>query len=214
MKKRLSKMLLSLLILITLNSCIGLSMDIQMLKNGSGRINLEYRISQMLESIGKLDGNENFPIVPVGRADWERSISRIPGISLVSFSSSQRLSDLIVNVTLEYTDVQALLNFLDPAEERMSYSPGKININLFQPGLEISSDLLEFAQMVSVGYKFSFSFSAEGNSVLAITDGTGKEIPTPLSTEVTQSGKKVSMSMDIMDIFTQQEGLGVSVSWQ
>ena len=43
---------------IGLNSCLGASADITIRSDGSGRIALEYRVSQMLESLGRLDGNE------------------------------------------------------------------------------------------------------------------------------------------------------------
>jgi hypothetical protein len=214
MKKRSLKVLFPLLFLITLNSCIGLSMDIQMRRDGSGRIVMEYRISNMAEYIGRLDGNENWPILPVGRADWERSLARMPGLSLVSFSSNQRAQDTVNNVTLEYDNAQALVKFLDPSGERSSSGPGRIDIVFHKSGSPgIDASLLDLARQVSAGYKFELSFSAEENSRLTVTDGEGKEIPPPSSAEVVQSGRKVSMSIGIMDIITRADGLGASINW-
>ena len=65
---------------VVLNSCLGVSADITIKADGSGKIALEYRVSQALESLGKLDGNG--PAIPVGKADFERSVSRIPGLRL------------------------------------------------------------------------------------------------------------------------------------
>jgi len=99
-------------------SCLGIAADITIRADGSGKISLEYRVSQMLESLGRLDGNEGWPAIPVGRADFERSLSRIPGIRMSFFSSQEKPNalggrDLVTNVTLEFANAAALLAFLD-----------------------------------------------------------------------------------------------------
>jgi len=212
MLKKLS-VLLSFLLLLIFNSCIGLSMDIQMRKDGSGKINMEYRVSSMAEATGKLDGNENWPIVPVGRADFERSISRIPGIRLVSFSSSEKQPDVITNVTLEFDNTQALLRFLDPQGTKAHYYEGRLDLILIEAGLNYDKDLLDLVRQVSAGYNLVISFSADSNSTMTITDGTGNEIKPPADSQFVQSGKKVSWTTAIAGIFSLTNGLGVSFRW-
>ena len=139
-------LLLPLLILI-FNSCIGISADIQMRRDGSFRLVLEYRISRMAETIGRLDGNEIWQFIPTGRADFERTIARIDGVRLVSFSSRERTSDIVNNITLDFKDAQALLNFLDPQGRRASInredSLNRFNIILNEPvSSEINTDLM------------------------------------------------------------------------
>jgi len=204
----------SVLFLLIFNSCIGLSMDIQMRKDGSGRINAEYRISSMAETIGRLDGNENWPIIPLGRADFERSIARIYGMKLVSFSSRENPQEVVYNAVLEFENTEALIKFLDPLKTRTSLSSGRLDI-IFkeneQP--EIDADLLELARQVFTGYSLALSFSADGNSSLTVTDGEGKEIPAPPNAEVIQSGRKVSFSMGMPEFISLAGGLGVSFRW-
>jgi len=206
--------LFSMLFLLIFNSCIGLSMDIQMRKDGSGRINAEYRISSMAESIGRLDGNENWPIIPLGRADFERSIARIDGMKLVSFSSRENPQEVVYNAVLEFENTEALIKFLDPSKSRTSLSAGRLAIIMKeneQP--EIDAALLELVRQVFTGYSFALSFSANGNSSLTVTDGEGKEIPAPPNTEVIQSGRKVSFSMGMAEFISLDGGLGVSFRW-
>jgi hypothetical protein len=76
-----------------------------MRSNGSGRITLEYRVSNMAEAIGALDGNERWPTIPVGRADWERTVERFPGLSLVSFSRREGNKDTVYNVRLDFVNL-------------------------------------------------------------------------------------------------------------
>jgi len=203
------------LFLLILNSCIGISMDIQMRKDGSSKVNMEYRYSVMAETAGKLDGNENWPIVPVGRADWERTTQRVSGMKLVSFSSSQKNSqDVVTNVTLEFDSIESLLKFLDPAGDRASQSAGRLELTVNKPlPSQINSDLLELMRQVSNSYRFDVSFTAEGNSTLAVTDASGREIPLPKDAQITPSGKKTSLSIAVPEIFTFKDGLKLRFTW-
>jgi hypothetical protein len=213
-----AKLLIVLPFLFLLNSCVGLSMEIQMRRDGSGRLVLEYRISRMAESLGRLDGNENWPIIPAGRADFERTIARIPGLRLVSFSSSEGAVDVVTNVTLEYENTEALLKFLDPSGTRASLSTEnqstRLNIILNEAvSSNYDEDLLKLARQVSAGYGLSISFSAEGNSALSFTDGEGTAAQAPASAQTVTSGRKTSLSIGIIDLLEITEGLGVSFSW-
>jgi len=190
-------------------------MDIQMRKDGSSKVILEYHISRMAEVIGRLDGNQKWPIVPIGRADWERTAQRIPTMKIVSFSSRENSREAVTNVTLEFDNTEALLKFLDPSGERSSLDAGRLQLILSDPVLpEINDDLVELVQQVSAGYKFSISFTAEGNpSSLTITDNKGKEIPPPTDSEIIPSGRKVSLSIPTAEILNNKNGLGVRFNW-
>ena len=193
-------------------------MEIQMRRNGSGRLVLEYRVSRMAETIGRLDGNENWPIIPVGRADFERTIARIPGLRLVSYSSREGAQDVVTNVTLEYDNTDALLRFLDPSGTRASLSTDnqstRLDIILNEPvSSNYDEDLLKLVRQVSAGYGLSISFSAEGNSALSFTDGEGTASQAPAAALTVTSGRKTSMSIGIIDLLEIREGLGVSFSW-
>jgi hypothetical protein len=205
-------------LLLLFNSCIGLSLDIQMRRNGSGRLVMEYRVSRMAEAIGRLDGNENWPIIPNGRADFERTLARIPGMRLVSFSSSEGTRDVVTNVTLEYDNGEALLKFLDPSGRRASLSmenqSGRLDMIINEPvSSEYDEDLFELARQVSAPYDISISFSADGNSALAFTDGEGTAAAAPSAARTVTSGRKTSLSIGVMDLLEIKEGLGVSFSW-
>ena len=211
-------LLIVLPFLFLLNSCIGLSMEIQMRRNGSGRLVMEYRVSRMAESLGRLDGNENWPIIPVGRADFQRTIARIPGMRLVSYSSSEGARDVVTNITLEYDNTDALLKFIDPSGTRASLSADnqstRLDIILNEPvSSDYDDDLFELVRQVSAGYGLSISFSAEGNCALSFTDGRGTAAQSPAAAQTVTSGRRTSLSIGIIDLLEITEGLGVSFSW-
>jgi len=212
------KLLIALPIILILNSCVGISMDIQMRRNGSGRLVMEYRVSRMAESLGRLDGNEKWPVIPTGRADFERTLARIPGMRLVSFSSKEDARDVVTNVTLEYDTGEALLKFLDPSGSRASLrtdnQSGKLDLILNEPVPQgYDESLLELVRQASAGYGFSISFSAERDSSLAITNGEGRAAQTPASAQTVTAGRKTSMSIGVVELLDIREGLGVSFSW-
>jgi len=204
--------------LFTLNSCIGISADIQMRRDGSGKIALEYRFSQMAETVGKQDGNERWQIIPVGRADWERTVARVDGIKLASFSSRSDKNDIVNRVALEFNNTDALLKFLDPAGKR-AYLKSENGANslyliLNEPASSQDAELLALMKQVSAGYKVNIRFSAQGNSALAITDGSGNALANVHNAQAVSQGKKVSLAIDTGELLSREDGLGVIISWK
>jgi hypothetical protein len=195
-----------------------MSIDIQMNRNGSGRITMEYRISNMAESIGRLDGNEQWPVIPTGRADWQRTVDRIDGLRLVSFSTRNTELDAIYNVVLEFNNTQALLRSIDPTGTRTSFTDQngqrQINILLNEPAsAEYDTNLLDMARVMFAGYNFSISFRADNPCTLTVTDGRGNTLSSLPRAEIVSSGRRVFMSMNTMDLVTHPDGIGVRLNY-
>jgi len=207
-------------ILLAFSSCLGLFADFQMRKDGSVKLAMEYRFPSAAENIGRLDGNERWQIIPVGRADWERTIARIDGMKLSSFSSKNDSKDIVNKVTLEFKDADALLEFLNPSpggkRAALNGSGGSNTLNIIftEPvSSELNGDLLALLRQVSSGYKLKINFSAQKDSSMTFTDGAGKAIPPPENAEVVLKGKSVSFSIDTAELLNLKDGLGVEFKW-
>jgi len=216
--KRLTFLLL--ILLLTLNSCIGISLGIQMNKDGSGKLTMEYRISKMLNNLGSLDGNESMPTIPLGKEDWERTINRIPGAKLASYSDTENKQDSIIKVVVDYKDDHSLLLLLDSYGEKTSINrqgqSGKLDIILLNDSINDSTydkDLMDLMRVFMDGYNFSISLSAPVNSTLVVTDGSGNVVPAQSSAKTVLSGKLVSYSIGILDLLDINGGLGLRFSW-
>jgi hypothetical protein len=137
-------------------SCVGLDADIEIRANGSGTIKLGYRISRLVESMGKLDGNERWLPLPVGRADLERTVARVNGLSLSSFSSKQDENDVSIQTELEFTNLQALGAFLDASGRTSSINQanGKssLTIRFAEGGGALDPELKRLVDEVFKGY--------------------------------------------------------------
>jgi hypothetical protein len=218
--KQAARVSLLLIIFLLLNSCIGLSLNIQMNKDGSGRLAMEYRISKMLNNLGALDGNESMPSIPVGKTDWERTVNRIPGAKLTSFSLVEEKQDTVIKVVIDYKDDQALLALLDPFGKKASLNKqgqsGKLDLILLDDSEDYSNydeELLNLMRVFAEGYNISIAFSGQNNSTLTVTDGAGNVIPPQTNAKTVLSGKKVSYSIGIMDLMDIKDGLGLRFTW-
>jgi hypothetical protein len=219
MKKRLLPFIV--LPLLLLNSCLGLSMDIDMRANGSGRITLEYRVSNMAEAVGALDGNERWPTIPIGRADWERTAERSAGLSLASFSRREGRTDTVYNVRLDFENWEALAGFLDFSGRRAflvnSIPYDGIHFNITDPfPPETDTALLELARQVSEGYRFSINFNISNmprysDYEMSIADSAGNFVQLPQSANTVLSGRRLSFSIDMADILSFTNGLNAEV---
>jgi hypothetical protein len=208
-----------ILLPIFFNSCIGVSADITLNQNGSGVIILEYQISKALDSLGKLDGNERWNTIPVGRADFERTLDRLPGIKMLSFSSIEKENEknLQVTVKMEFLNPQALMAFLDSAGLRSSFSgdahSGSLSFTLSNNGgiknLSLDSLLAGVFEGYNVG--LSFTFPGEGNLKILNSEGLpAKEIP---KARIIPNGKKVSFSLPLYELLACNEGIKTEVYW-
>jgi hypothetical protein len=211
------KFILLCLALLILNSCLGVSADIDIRSDGSGKISLEYRVSQMLESLGRLDGNERWPVIPVGRADFERSLARMPGLKLSRFSAKNERnksgqSDLVTRITLDFKDTGALLSFLESTSGNASFSRenGKnlLRLTLLEPSAGISNhDLLSLFKEISAGYNINISLNTPENAAIKITPAS---VP---AAKLSSSGKKASFSIGLGELLSLDDGLALEISW-
>ncbi|MCL2441840.1 MAG: hypothetical protein FWD13_00025 [Treponema sp.] len=207
-----------LIAVLLLGSCIGISFDIQMNRDGSSRVTIEYRISNMLNALGRLDGNESMPTIPYARQDLERSLARIPGSRLVSYSSRETAMDTVIRAVVDFTNPDALAAFLNSNSDNISVTyngqTGYLGmiINNDQPD-DSAADTMALMRQFFDGYNFDVSFSAPGNSTMTVTDGQGNTIPAPANIVTTMSGRKVSLSMGIFDLLNINNGLGVRFNW-
>jgi hypothetical protein len=199
------------LILLSLNSCIGVRSDIRFQADGSGTINLEYRYAKTMESLGKLDGNERWPTLPAGKADFERTAARVRGLKLLSFSSREDEKDTIYQANLSFADLESLVRFLDAQGQRASIKKenGKTTLNLMLTSgkKDIDPDLAALVTSIMRGYRFEMVFSAaSGGAGLRMTSG---EVP---GAELTSENGRASFSVPMANLIAAT-GAGLELSF-
>ena len=204
-------------LLFLFSSCLGVNADIVLNQNGSGTIALEYKISKSLDSLGKLDGNERWNTVPVGKADFERTMDRLPEMKLLSFSSKEDNSNLVITAKMEFSSIRGLLAFLDAGGRQSVFSgdasSGSLVLSL-NGGLKNSNPSLDkLIADISKSYSVGMSMSFPGEGSLNITDNQGRAYRTMPGGEIQGQGKKVSCSIPLNEVLTSSDGIKLELRW-
>jgi hypothetical protein len=192
----------------TLCSCIGLKTDIVLKADGTGTVTMEYRISREFQDIGALDGNARWPTVPVGQADFERTISRTEGLRLLSFSTGEEGPNLLYRATVGFSKLEDILPLLGEDGKNISLirEERRSLVLRLTPGREAESEgespeLLALVEEAFRGYDIAISFSAPSPVELRVREGKGLEIE--------QGGRKAGFSIPISEIVSRREALTV-----
>jgi hypothetical protein len=202
------------------SSCVGASMEIVTRQDGSGTIALEYRLSRELESLGKLDGNENWPVVPVGKADFERSAARIEGLTLRSFSERATPADRIYQAKFDFANPEALLGFLDSSGQRASLNRegGKnrlvLSFNDSAGQIDLDPELLDLVAESFAGYALDFAITLPRTPELRAADGSGGFTESPSVGTALVQGNRVSFSAAMADLVSAQSPARLEIVWQ
>jgi len=203
--------------MIVLSSCFGVDADITLNANGSGTINLEYRVSQSLDALGRLDGNERWNTIPVGRADFERTVDRLPDIRLLSFSSRQDARDIIISARMEFSSIQGLLAFLDAGGRRSSFSgnagSGRMAFTLSEGAAVSNPELARLIAGISEGYAVRMSMTFPGEGSLVVSDNQGRPLTAIPGSEIQAAGRRVSGFFPLYEVLTAANGITVEFRW-
>jgi hypothetical protein len=203
------------LVLFFLGSCIGSRSDITLHRDGSGSINMEYRVSRAAESLGKQGGNEAWPPLPVGREDFERTLARTPGLRLRSFKLETGEKDLVYKVKLDFSRPEALLGFLDAPGQRARWMEGEgLALTLGTPGENPDPAFRETVAAAFEGYEYEFRFTLPGPASLRLSDGAGREREPPRDSRVSAEGNRASFSCPMAELLVLTEPLVMEIRWQ
>ena len=198
-------------------SCFGVSADITFNANGSGTIALEYQISQSLDSLGRLDGNERWNTIPVGRVDFERTLDRLPGMRLTSFSSREAGKNIVIRARIEFENIAALLSFMDAGGRRSSFSgdinSGSLIMTLSEGTVITNQPFSVLIRDISESYfvRMSMRFPREGRLIL--TDSRGNLLTEIPGSEINANGRRVSFSFPLYEVLNSREGINAEFRW-
>jgi hypothetical protein len=208
-----------LCVVFVFSSCLGASVEIVARRDGSGTIALEYRLSRELEALGKLDGNEKWPIVPVGKADLERSAARIAGLSLRSFSEKTAAAEVIYQAQFDFANLEALARFLDDTGRSASLvregTANRLSLSFNHSAGRIEADekLLELVASSFEGYALVFGITLPQAPRLRVLDRRGAPLESPPAGTALLQGNRVSFSAPMADLLSATEPSLLEIVW-
>lgn len=186
-------------------SCVGIESDTNISADGSGTIALQYRVSRLTESMGKMESGERWLPFPVDRLEFERAIDRIGGLSITSFSQSADETDVMVRANIAFRDLDAFSRFLNATGRSavINESGGKhtATFRLSDGGGPLDPDLKKLVDVVFKGYSVSLRFRFL--SVPSVQGGGAVDAET----------KTAIFSSPVVDILSSAKPLVWIVSW-
>jgi hypothetical protein len=176
---------------------------------------LEYRMAKELEELGKLDGNERWLPVPVGRADLERTVNRVEGLKLVSFSQKEDGKDVVCSARLDFAAPQAFTAFFDATGQQAELDMAKRRLVFtFTGSGGLSPGFRDFAAESLSGYAFSLSLNLPAAVSLRWLDENGAETRSPGASFVTSvKGSSLDFTASMADLVLLDQTLAMEVRW-
>ncbi|MDR2343275.1 MAG: hypothetical protein LBD86_01940 [Spirochaetaceae bacterium] len=199
-----------------LTACLGMETEIDIKENGSGTLAMTYRISDELFSPGTLPGNENLPSVPIGKEDFERTFSRIPGMGMVSYSEKEDGGDKLFLIKARFENLDSLTSFLDAngRQATLERKDGKtiLSVSFDLDKNYVDTDLAPILPLIFENYSFDFKISLPRNCEVSYMDGAGAELSAMPYGETNLASKSVAFHSPMADLFSGGSGTMV-ISW-
>jgi hypothetical protein len=102
------RLILILAAVLLLCSCIGVDSKMTIRSDGSGTLELTYRISQAVADLGRSGADKGPLPLPVTREDFERGIAGVQGVTLKSISRTENETDITIRAVLGFDSVDSL----------------------------------------------------------------------------------------------------------
>jgi hypothetical protein len=183
-------------------SCIGLTQTLVLNSDGTGTIVYKFTVARSLEDMGKEDGNEDEPPVPLGYDDLMNAVARSEGLTLESYSDSFTDRDHIYEFVVSFDSLDAL--------EEMGWNYDLQNRRL---EINIQGGEMETEQAALFdGYDFSFNCVLPGTVSVRFLDDSGRETKTfPGTCEV--KGSSFNYSIPMRELAANEEDYTLEVNW-
>lgn len=137
-------------------ACVGLDADIVVQADGSGTVSLTYRVSRLVESMGKVEGASRFLPLPVDRASFERLLAESGSLTLDSFSVEGNEAELLVSAVISFADPSALARLWNAAGRAATFSivesKRTLAVTLSEGGGPLDPDLKRLVDGAFKGY--------------------------------------------------------------
>ena len=201
------KLVLLCLTLVVLSSCIGIDSRLTVRDNGSGTLQLTYRISQLVADLGVSSTGKSVVPLPVSRSDFERSLAASNGkVRLTRFDKSEDPKDITIRADLAFDSLDALarIDAFHDADIKWGTDASRRTFSQVvarTPRQPISDDSRRMLETLFDGYDMSF--------VLVAPQPIQESSLGSLSTDK----RTLTYKTTIKDIMTTTQDLVLSARW-
>jgi hypothetical protein len=190
-----------------LSSCIGIDSTLTIRDNGSGTLQLTYRISQLVADLGVSSTGKAVIPLPVSRPDFERSLAATNGkVRLTAFDRSENEKDITIRAEISFDSLDALAKvdaFHDASLTMGTDGPRRTfsQVVARAPKQPLSADSMRMLEALFDGYDLSF--------VLV----TPQPIQDSTLGTLSSDKKTLSYKTTIKDVVSTTQDLVMSARW-
>jgi len=195
------------LALAALSSCVGIDSDLTIRGNGSGTLDLTYRVSQLIVNLGSPSDGKSVVPLPLSRSDFERSIQTTQGkVRLTRFDRSEDQKDITIRAGLAFDSLDALsqMDAFQGAQIRTSTDGGAHSFSEViakAPREPLTDDSLKMVDAFFGGYDLTFKIEA----------------PQPITTNslgtLSPDRRVLTYTTTVGDIVRTKSDIVLSLSW-
>lgn len=177
-----------------LMSCIDVDAKITLANNGSGEVDIVYRVSRLVMNLGGAEKDRSQLPLPVAEDDFTRTIRAIDGLALKRYTRADDEDKTTITASLTFADVKALGALLGGDRDSISLASegGKTVFRLLLvPGNpdQLDAKTKEFFQSFFNSYGLNYSLAAPSavkstNLKEASVNGNEAKIRIPILTAV------------------------------
>ncbi|MDP2790566.1 MAG: hypothetical protein Q8O15_02285 [Rectinemataceae bacterium] len=201
--------LLCIAALAFLTSCMGIDTKVMISKNGSGKVEAEYRLSEELVAFGELEANKALLPVPLTRADVENSLRNVAGLRLDSWSSRKEGTDLLIKTVIVFDTLDALMYYLDPRGELAKHTSEsgteRISFTVGEKLPRFESEMKSIAEEAFAPYSFRF--------IVELPSAAKEASSGHPAVTLRQDGTKVYFEGKMKDIVTSEVPPSMGLAW-
>lgn len=188
-----------------LASCVGISADTEIRADGSGTVAFEYRVSRLVESMGKLEGTDRWLPLPFEEDEFERSVLGTPGLTLSDFSAKADETDRTVRASVSFSNLNALVLFLNATGRAATLvevgGRRTLSLRVAEGGGPLDPDLKRMTDAVFSGYAVSLRFRLP-SAPTAQGGGT-----------VDAASRRVAFSAAVPELLSSEKPIVWSFAW-
>ncbi len=190
-----------------LSSCIDVNESVTMNPDGSGVVDLSYRIARMMNDLHTQTGSNQLLPLPTDPTVLQQALQSAPNLTLMSFTPEQTSQDVGANLKVQFADVssldQALGNFGYGGATYLSASGLATFTQTLYPGNPngVSPETLQLVKQLFSSYRLSFTLKAP-RRIRVVNIGS-----------ISSDGTTATYSTTVPDIIQSTTAVVWEVSW-
>ncbi len=201
------KIALLLLACVLCVSCVGIDSHLSVRRDGSGTLQLDYRVSLLVADLGSSSSEQGVVPLPLSKEDFQQSLASSQGkVRLTRFDRSQDDKDILIHATLEFASLDALaqVNAFRDSQLKLTTSGSTHTFSQLiarPPAKPVSQDSLSMVDAFFGDYTLTFTVQTPS----AITSNS-------LGT-LSEDHRTLTYTTSVKDLLVTDKDVVLTASW-